>query len=200
MENKKNHPIKNNCLSSSYLKYNGLNNLQNEKEEKFKENNEKFSNSSPDKNHYESQKHITNISLEQFMKTQNKKHLTTKFSHKDAEKFLKEKEKAMEKIIIEEDIINSSGNEEEKNENKNDINYNKNYKKLKQENNTSQFVIFHGTFGKEEIQSLNKDHHHHHHHRHHHHHHHHLKKQNQNIIDDNANGHDNKKENRALKC
>ena len=101
MENKNRHPIKNNSLSSSFLQCKGLNMLQNKRHKQLKEDDdEKVSNSSPTKNHSESQKNNNiKLSLEQFMENQNKKHLTTKFTHKDAEKFLKEKDKAMEEII-----------------------------------------------------------------------------------------------------
>ena len=159
MEAKKNNKIKNHCLSSNFNKYNVLDSLQNQKKEKNKENGDKISNLSPFQKYPGSQKHTINLSLEQFIQNQNKMHLTTKFSHKD-KKFLKEKDKAMEKIIIEEDIISNSGNEEKNKDN----NINKNNK-----NKTSHIVIFNGTFGEDEYQKIiNNGHHHHHHHHHHH--------------------------------
>ena len=162
MEDKK-HPAKNNYSSSSFLKRNNLNSFQNENNNEFKENLEKISNSNPCEKYSESQKqnNIT-LSLEQFMENQNKKHLTTKFSHKDVEIFLKEKDKAMEEIIINEEI----NNENEKNENKNDTKNNN-----KNSNKSSQNLIFHGTFGKDEYDRIMNKEHHHHRHRHHHHHH-----------------------------
>jgi len=160
MEAKKNNKIKNHCLSSNFNKYNVLDSLQNQKKEKNKENGDKISNLSPFQKYPGSQKHTINLSLEQFIQNQNKMHLTTKFSHKEVKKFLKEKDKAMEKIIIEEDIISNSGNEEKNKDN----NINKNNK-----NKTSHIVIFNGTFGEDEYQKIiNNGHHHHHHHHHHH--------------------------------
>ena len=208
MENKNRHPIKNNSLSSSFLLCKGLNMLQNKSHKQLKEDDEKVSHSSPTKNHSESQKNNNKLSLEQFMENQNKKHLTTKFAHKDAEKFLKEKDKAMEKIIIEEDIINNNEIEEDTNENDMNDNNNKENnikdKKLVQENKGSNLLIFNGTFGKEEYLSIlnnekeNHHHHHHHHHRHHHHHHHHLSKKHL-LENKNINEQNNKKEDKSFK-
>ena len=56
---------------------------------------------------------------------------------KDVEIFLKEKDKAMEEIMINEEI----NNENEKNENKNDTKNSNN-----NSNKSSQNLIFHGTF------------------------------------------------------
>ena len=50
------------------------------------------------------------------MQNQDKKNLSTKFAHNDVEKFLKEKDKAMEEIIINEDIMNINENKELSNE------------------------------------------------------------------------------------
>ena len=87
------------------------------------------------------------------MENQNEKHLKTKFSHKDVEIFLKEKDKGKKEIIINEGI-----NEYVKNDNKNDI---KNINNINSK--TSQNLIFHGTFGKEEYgRIMMKEHHHHH--------------------------------------
>ncbi len=170
--------IKNNCSSSSFLKFKGLDTIQNELVHEFKENIEKVSNSSPCKKNYQSLKQNNIIlPLEEFMQSQNKKHLTTKFSHKEVIKFLEEKDKAMQEIII-----NEENNEIENNNKPESINNdNEKYLKYKNENNadnqfdnkSSHILIFHGTFGKDEYQKImEQNHHHHHHHRHHHHHHH----------------------------
>ena len=118
--------------------------------------------------------------LEEFMQSQNKKHLSTNFDHKEVKKFLEEKDKAMQEIIINEDVLKS--NEIEKNNKKTHFinNNNENYLKTKNENNNKQYdnksshlLIFHGTFGKDQYgRIINQGHHH-----HHHHHHHDLKKQ-----------------------
>ena len=161
MEDKK-HQARNNYSSSTFLNRNNLDGFQNVDEE-FKENFEKISNSNPCKKYSESQKYNNhNLSLEQFMKNQNKKHLTTKFGHKDVAIFLKEKDKALQEIIINEEI-----NESENSENKNDI------KDENNSNKSSHNLIFHGTFGKDQYNRIMNKEHHHHHHRHHHHHHHH---------------------------
>ena len=158
MEDKK-HLARNNYSSSTFLKRSNVNSFQNENNDEFKENFAKMSNSNPCQKYSESQKNNITLSLEQFMENQSKKHLTTKFGHKDVEIFLKEKDKAMEEIIINEEI----NNENQKNDKNNDIKNNNN------SNKSSQNLIFHGTFGKDEYDRImNKEHHHHHHHHHHH--------------------------------
>ena len=187
--------IKNNCLSSSFLQFKGLNTLQNEIDHEFKENFEKVSNSNPCKKYYESLKQNKIIlPLEEFMQNQNKKHLSTNFDHKEVQKFLEEKDKAMQEIIINEDILKS--NESEKNNKKTHFinNNNEKYLKTKNENNNKQYdnksshlLIFHGTFGKDQYgRIINQGHHHHHHYHHHHHHHkHHLENSPLNINNNN---------------
>lgn len=187
-ENKRNHHIKNNCLSSNFFNYNDLNTLPKRNAKSSIENDEKASNSNPSKINSKSQNHIKS-SLSLFMQKQNQKHLTTNFSHKDVDKFLKEKDKAMEEIILEEDNISN-------NQNKNDINTNEDENKNQV---FSRQVKFHGTFGKDEYQKNRKNvHHHHHHHHPHHHHHHHFSSQD--ILDKNNGQQKDKNQQIILKC
>ena len=106
--------------------------------------------------------------LEEFMQSQNKKHLSTNFDHKEVKKFLEEKDKAMQEIIINEDVLKS--NEIEKNNKKTHFinNNNEKYLKTKNENNDKQYdnksshlLIFHGTFGKDQYGRIINHHHHH---------------------------------------
>ena len=65
------------------------------------------------------------LTLDQFMQNQEKKHLSTKFNRKEVDTFLKEKDAAMEEIIMEEDFpkkreseINNADDEENNRTNK----------------------------------------------------------------------------------
>ncbi len=182
------HPYKSNYLSSSDLKFKGLNNLNTEIDSEYKENMEKALNSSPCKKYAESSKQTNiHLSLLNFMENQNKKHLSTKYTHKDVEHFLKEKNKALEEIVIDENLSENKDTDENiENNNKSNMCNEKNLKNEEKKNNqydnkNSHLLIFHGTFGNDEYEKIinQKDHHHHHNHHHHHHHHHHhdLKKQ-----------------------
>ena len=176
--------IKNNCLSSGFLKFKGLYNIHDGINGECKENKVIDKNSAQSKQFSEKHKHknLNSSSLIQFMENQDKKHLSTNFNHKNAEKFLKEKEKAMEEIIFEDEpmIENNESNYDDKEdrskfkiEDKNKSQYNSN-----NENNT--ILIFHGTFGEDKVNEIMKAQHHHKHshHHHHHHHHHHYKNEN----------------------
>ena len=188
MKEKSNHSIKNNCLSSGFLQFKGLYKIHDDDTNgKLNGNKESGINSNQPKLFSEThlQKNI-NISLIQFMENQDKKHLSTNFNHNEVKKFLKEKDKAMEKIVIEDESLdeNDKTDNEEKEErnsskakdrNKSfkfdkEINANKNNNK--KENNN--ILIFHGTFGEDKFNEItNMGHHHGHSHHHHHHHHHH---------------------------
>ena len=63
------------------------------------------------------------------MENQNKNNLTTKSTPKDVENFLKEKDKAMEEIIMDEDVIIKDIDEIIKNSIKNNINNDNNLKR-----------------------------------------------------------------------
>ena len=175
--------IKNNCLSSGFLKFKGLYNIHDGINGECKENKVIDKNSAQSKQFSEKHKHKNlNSSLIQFMENQDKKHLSTNFNHKNAEKFLKEKEKAMEEIIFEDEpmIENNESNYDDKEdrskfkiEDKNKSQYNSN-----NENNT--ILIFHGTFGEDKVNEIMKAQHHHKHSHHHHHHHHHHHYENEN--------------------
>ena len=190
MKGKSNHPIKNNCLSSGFLQFKGLYNIhEDDINGESKGNKESAINSNQLKLLSEThlQKNI-NLSLSQFMENQDKKHLSTKFNHKDVKKLLKEKDKAMEKIVFEDESLDendktdneengyrSKSKIEDRNKNiklnkENDENKNSN----KSDNNKNNNIfIFHGTFGEDKCNEImNNDHHHRHSHHHHHHHHH----------------------------
>ena len=62
------------------------------------------------------------------MENQNKNNLTTKSTPKDVENFLKEKDKAMEEIIMDEDVIIKDIDEIIKKSIKNNINNDNNLK------------------------------------------------------------------------
>ena len=193
--------LKKNCFSSNFLYFKGFNNIHDEINGEGKE-----SNSGKSKIYSKSIKNNNvKLTLKQFMENQNKKHLSTKFSHKDVEIFLKEKDKAMKEIIIEEDSIKS--NEEEiinkhskKETKKINIEKSKNFKSenniFQNDNKTSHNLIFHGTFGIDEYSKLMPHHHHHHHHHHNHRHHHH---HNSEEINNNIEGHK-IKENMSFEC
>ena len=205
MKEKNNHPIKNNCLSSGFLQFKGLYNIhEDDINGESKVNKESALNSNQQKLLSEThiQKNI-NLSLSQFMENQDKKHLSTKFNHKDVKKLLKEKDKAMEKIVFEDESLDendktdneengerSKSKIEDRNKNiklnkENDENKNKNNNK-NENNKNNNILIFHGTFGEDKHNEImNLDHHHRHSHHHHHHHHHHqdnhkLESQNEN--------------------
>lgn len=194
-------PIKKNCVSSGFLKFKGLYNDHDEINNKYKENKDIDKNSSQTKQLSEAQlqKNIS-ISLIQFMENQDKKHLTTNFNHKDIKKFLKEKEKAMEEIIIEDeskDDENENDNEEKEDRSElkiKDKSKSVKFKKEKDENinnnnsknENNNILIFHGTFGEDKYNEIVKAQHRHRHSHHHHHHHHHHENEN--------------KENLALEC
>ena len=118
---------KNNCSSSSFLDFNGLKSLKFDINEDSNENTDTVTNSSPSKNYSRSTKNkkVSNLSLAKFMENQNKKRLTTNFAHKDVVIFLKEKDKAMEKIIIEDEMIKSKETNEKNDEEENNIINNK---------------------------------------------------------------------------
>ena len=185
-------PKKNNCSSSNFPKSH-KNLLHYEIANQYKENLEKNLNSNNTQKYAESQKKIRSFYiLEKFMQNQDKKHLSTKFAHKDVEKFLKEKDKAMEEIIINEDIMNINENKELSNEialAKNDGNEEKGLIseneiiKNSPDTKSRHFLIFKGTFGKNEYEKLKNENHHHHHQHHHHHHHHHHKTKDLEISD-----------------
>ena len=109
------------------LNFSGLESIRDERENELKVKAESNSDSTSSK--IETQKNEnTNSSIEQFIKNQSMKHLSTKFSHKDIVDFLKEKDKAMQKIKINEDIDTTNEDEEEEEENQND-------KQIKNEDN-----------------------------------------------------------------
>jgi hypothetical protein len=188
MKESSDSPIKNNCLSSDLLKFKGLYNIHDGINGQFKENKNIDKNSTQYNQLSEThlQKNLSS-SLIQFMENQDKKHLSTNFNHQNVKKFLEEKEKAMEKIIFEDESLDENDktdNEEKEDRNKSNIkdknesfNFNKendeNKNNNKKENNN--ILIFHGTFGEDKVNEiLNRDQHHQHHrHSHHHHHHHH---------------------------
>jgi len=181
MKERFNHPIKNNCLSSGFLQFEGLDKIRgNDINGDFNGNKESVNNSNQQK--LLSETHINkniNLSLIQFMENQDKKHLSTNFNHKNAKEFLKEKDKAMEKIVFEDeeslDENNKTDNEEKEERDKSKIEYkehNENKNIMNKENNN--ILIFHGTFGEDEFNEIaNIGHHHRHSHHHHHHHRHH---------------------------
>lgn len=180
---------KNNYLSSNFLKFKGLYNSPERINGALKENKDTDNNSNQSKQLSETQlrKNIS-LSLNKFMENQDKKHLSTNFNHKDVKKFLKEKEKAMEEIIIEDESIddeNLNDNEEKEDRSKpkvKDKNKSVNFKEEKNQNKSkdnssnenNNILIFHGTFGEDKFneivkaQNLHKHSHHHHHHHHHH--------------------------------
>ena len=184
--------IKNNCLSSGFLKFKGLYNIHDGINGECKENKVIDKNSAQSKQFSEKHKHKNlNSSLIQFMENQDKKHLSTNFNHKNAEKFLKEKEKAMEEIIFEDEPMNESNesNYDDKEDKIEDKNKSVQFKKEKDENKSqynsnnenNNILIFHGTFGEDKVNEIMKEHHHKHsHHHHHHHHHHHYENENKN--------------------
>ncbi len=117
--------IKKNCSSSNFLNFKGFNNIHDEINGEGKESNSgksKICSKSIKNNNVK-------LSLIQFMENQNKKHLSTKFAHKDVEVFLKEKDKAMEEIIMDEDVIIKDIDEIIKNSIKNNINNDNNLKR-----------------------------------------------------------------------
>ena len=153
MEDKKTH-FYSNCFSSHFLNYKGPI-IQEEDDSEFKENldknlKEKFSDKGKIYN--------INLSMEKFMENQNKKQILSNLTQKDVENFLKEKELAMQKIIINEDLITNNTSEEYNDEKEKD---NQTDKK------PCNFLVFHGTFGKNECQKIMNQRHHHHHHHHH---------------------------------
>ena len=202
MEDKK-HPLRNNCISSKILQCNGLSNLHKEMQKEFKNEVEEIPSSNPSKKYTESlSTNNINLCLKQFMENQNKKQLSTKFGHKYVEHFLKEKDEAMQEIIVNEEIKENS--EIENDDNKNGLK-NNNGRCSKCDNNTSHLLIFHGTFGVDEYnKKINGEHHHHHHHHHHrHHHHHNHHSQNEDLSKNNNNNkveYENKKEKIPIKC
>ena len=172
-------PIKNTCCSSSFLKYKEFYGIHGDMSGHHK--NDKISNQNQSRKYSKSHKHSNrNLSLIKFMENQDKKHLTTHFSHKEVEKFLKEKDKAMEKIIIEDDLINNKENtitketNITKDNNEKSVKFNDDINNIQGDNKSSHIVIFHGTFGKDEydrvVNTANPENHHHHHHHHKHHH------------------------------
>ena len=181
-----NHPIKNNYLSSGFLQFKRLYNIHDDINDEFKGNKESIINSNQQKQLSEKylQKNI-NLSLIQFMQNQDKKHLSTNFNHNNVKKFLKEKEKAMEKIVIEDESLDENHknhNKEKKDKIKSEIkdkNKSIKFNKVNIENknnnkNDNNILIFHGTFGEDKFNEIkNIEHHHRHSHFHHHHHHHH---------------------------
>ena len=171
--------IKNNCLSSGFLKFKGLYNIHDGINGERKENKGIDKNSAQSKQFSEKHKHKNlNSSLIQFMENQDKKQLSTNFNHKNAEKFLKEKEKAMEEIIFEDEPMNESN--ESNYDDKEDKIEDKNKSLYKSNNENNNILIFHGTFGEDKVNEIMKAQHHHKHshHHHHHHHHHHYKNEN----------------------
>ena len=120
----KKHLYKNNCSSANFFDFNGLKSLNYEINEGSNENTG-ISNSSPSKKYSQSTKNnkINSLNLVKFMENQSKKRLTTNFAHKDVVNFLKEKDKAMEKIIIDEEIIKNK-DISENHENKDNCNIN----------------------------------------------------------------------------
>ena len=183
--------IKNNCLSSGFLKFKGLYNIHNGINGEHKENKDIDNNSAQSKQLSEIHKHKNlNSSLIQFMENQDKKHLSTNFNHKNAEKFLKEKEKAMEEIIFEDEptIEDNESNYDDKEDKIEDKNKSVQFKKEKDENKSqynssnenNNILIFHGTFGEDKVNEIMKAQHHHKHSHHHHHHHHHHHYENEN--------------------
>ena len=197
MKESSDSPIKNNCLSSGFLKFKGLYNIHNGINGEHKENKDIDNNSAQSKQLSEKHKHknLNSSSLIQFMENQDKKHLSTNFNHKNAEKFLKEKEKAMEEIIFEDEPMignNENNNDDKEDRSKLEIkdkNKSVQFKKEKDENKSqyksnnenNNILIFHGTFGEDKVNEIMKEHHHKHsHHHHHHHHHHHYENENKN--------------------
>ena len=178
--------IKNNCLSSGFLKFKGLYNIHDGINGEHKENKDIDNNSAQSKQLSEMHKHKNlNSSLIQFMENQDKKHLSTNFNHKNAEKFLKEKEKAMEEIIFEDEpmIENNESNYDDKEDKNKSVQFKKekdeNKSQYKSNNENNNILIFHGTFGEDKVNEIMKEHHHKHsHHHHHHHHHHHYENEN----------------------
>jgi hypothetical protein len=191
MKESSDSPIKNNCLSSDLLKFKGLYNIHDGINGQFKENKNIDKNSTQYNQLSEThlQKNLSS-SLIQFMENQDKKHLSTNFNHQNVKKFLEEKEKAMEKIIFEDEPM------DEKNENDNEdkklkvkdksksvkFKKEKDEKKIKIQNDSknenNNILIFHGTFGEEKFDEIMKTPHHHRHSHHHHHHHHHHENEN----------------------
>ena len=189
---KKNSPYKSGHLSSNLLKLAIINSKKNLKKNKdieccknCTENEFNESNFKKAKKFAESVKHkAINMPLIQFMENQNRKKLSTKFSDKDAEKFLNEKDKAMEEIIIDENILmDNTDNNNCTNITNNNSNHNNkskhNNKSNHHDDKTSKLLVFRGTFGEDKIgefikQEQIKNHlHRHRHHNHHHHHRHH---------------------------
>jgi hypothetical protein len=188
MKEKSNHPIKNNCLSSGFLQFEGLYNIHDDNiNGQSKGNKESVIN--PNQQKLFSQTNLNNnisLSLSQFMENQDKKHLSTNFNHKDVKKFLKEKDKAMEKIVFEDDSLDENDktdNEENEERNKSKkedrnksikLNKENDENKNNSKNENNNILIFHGTFGEDKCNEImNIAHHHRHSHHHHHHHHHH---------------------------
>ena len=177
--------IKNNCMSSNFFKINGFYNFHDGKNGELKEDKEIDKNSRQSKQLSENlcKKNIS-LSLNQFMENQIKKHLSSNFNHKDVKKFLKEKEKAMEEIVIDDESMeekkenenesDNEGKEDKNNLKKKDSNKNN----INNENNNNNILIFHGTFGEDEFSEIAKAQHHHRHSHHHHHHHHHHENEN----------------------
>ena len=191
MKESSDSPIKNNCLSSDLLKFKGLYNIHDGINGQFKENKNIDKNSTQYNQLSEThlQKNLSS-SLIQFMENQDKKHLSTNFNHQNVKKFLEEKEKAMEKIIFEDeprDEKNENDNEDKKLKVK-DKSKSVKFKKEKDEkkikiqndskNENNNILIFHGTFGEEKFDEIMKAPHHHRHSHHHHHHHHHHENEN----------------------
>ena len=176
----KHHPYKNNCSSSSFLKFRFLNCINEKMNPEHKNGKEKQSNLTPNKRFSESVKR-KNESLLQFMENQNKKHLSTKFAYRDVLNFLNEKDKAMEQIIIDENIIRNTDSTKDDDHRTKLNTTDPDTNKQQNDNRTSHLLIFHGTFGedkygqimKEKEKEKEKEKHHHHNHHHHHHHHHH---------------------------
>lgn len=183
---KKISPYKNNCLSSSLLKFaiiNSKNNINKNRDIECCKN--CTENELNEQNFTQAKKFAVsvkpkaiNMSLIQFMENQNKKKISTKFADKDAEIFLIEKDKAMEEIIIDEDILmDNTDNNNSTNITNNNSNHNN--KSNHHDNKTSKILVFRGTFGEDKIgefmtqEQFHNHLHHHRHHNHHHHHHHH---------------------------
>lgn len=189
MKESSDSPIKNNCLSSDLLKFKGLYNIHDGINGQFKEN----KNIDKDSTQYNQlsethfQKNLSS-SLIQFMENQDKKHLSTNFNHQNVKKFLEEKEKAMEKIIFEDEPLDEK--KEKYNEDKKlkvkDKSKSVKFKKEMDEkkiqndskNENNNILIFHGTFGQDKFDEIMKTPHHHRHSHHHHHHHHHHENEN----------------------
>ena len=189
----KHHPYKNNCSSSSFLKFRFLNCINEKMNPEHKNKKEKQSNLTPNKRFSESVKR-KNESLLHFMENQNKKHLSTKFAYKDVITFLNEKDKAMEQIIIDENIIsNTDSTKDDDHRTKLNTHNDPDINNEQNDNRTSHLLIFHGTFGEDKYGKImkEKEKEKHHHHNHHHHHHHHCQSSEKIIVANKINNNEN---------